>query len=72
MPDQPILTKIHIANDCLLVENDYRPKEMVKDSTGIGLMNLKKRILLLTDKQLLVEQKGNRFTVQIPLVKLSA
>ncbi len=72
LPDQPILTKIHIANDCLLVENDYRPKEMVKDSTGIGLMNLKKRILLLTDKQLLVEQKGNRFTVQIPLVKLSA
>jgi len=70
LPDEPIKVKIYIENDLLCVENDYRPKEDVKDSTGTGLTNLKKRIQLLSDQTLIIDQNENKFLVKIPLVKL--
>ena len=70
LPDKPIHAIIYLADDCLCVKNDRRPKENVKDSTGTGLNNLKKRIKLLTDQTVVVEQTAGTFTVKVPLVKL--
>ncbi|MEM6321014.1 MAG: histidine kinase [Bacteroidota bacterium] len=70
LPDQPIRANVFLANDHLCVQNDRKPKANVKDSTGMGLTNLKKRIKLLTDQTVVIEQMENSFLVKIPLVKL--
>ena len=62
LPGEPINVKIYIENDLLCVENDYRPKEDVKDSTGTGLTNLKKRIQLLSDQELIIEKTKETFS----------
>lgn len=70
LPGNPIHAKIYLEIDHLCVQNDNRPKESVKDSTGTGLNNLKKRIQLLTDQNLIVEKTATSFLVKVPLVKL--
>ncbi len=70
LPDEPIRAKIYLEADHLCVQNTNRPKESVKDSTGTGLNNLKKRIQLLTDQNLIVEKTATSFLVKVPLVKL--
>ncbi len=70
LPDEPIRASIYLEADHLCVQNDNRPKELVKDSTGTGLNNLKKRIQLLTDQNLIVEKTVTSFLVKVPLVKL--
>lgn len=70
LPEQPIRVSIYLHYDFLCVKNDRRPKEKVKDSTGMGLNNLKKRIKLLTDQKVIIEQKAESFLVKVPLVKL--
>jgi len=70
LPDAPISASIYLEGDFLCVENDNRPKEQVKDSTGTGLTNLKKRIQLLTDKNVIIEKTATTFLVKVPLVRL--
>ena len=70
LPEEPIHATIYLENDFLCVKNDRKPKENVKDSTGTGLTNLKKRIRLLTDQTVEIEQTEDTFTVKVPLVKL--
>lgn len=70
LPEEPINAFIYLEDDILCVKNDRRPKANVKDSTGMGLANLKKRIKLLTDQTVVIEQTENTFIVKVPLVKL--
>lgn len=70
LPERPIEVSIYMEADHLCVKNDRRLKEKVRDSTGTGLTNLKKRIQLLTDQTLIVEQQPDSFLVKVPLVKL--
>jgi len=70
LPDQPIHAVIYLEDDMLCVKNDRKPKQNVKDSTGTGLTNLKKRIKLLTDQTVIIEQTADTFLVKVPLVKL--
>lgn len=70
LPEEPIHAIIYMEDDFLCVKNDRRLKEAVKDSTGTGLNNLKKRIQLLTDQNLIIEQTVDTFLVKVPLVKL--
>ena len=70
LPEEPIRASIYLEDNHLCVQNNNRPKESVKDSTGTGLNNLKKRIQLLTDQHLIVEKTATSFLVKVPLVKL--
>jgi len=70
LPEAPIHATIYLENDFLCVKNDCKPKENVKDSTGTGLTNLKKRIRLLTDQSVEIEQTDDVFLVKVPLVRL--
>ncbi|MEL7221076.1 MAG: histidine kinase [Bacteroidota bacterium] len=69
LPAQPVKTKITLTNDYLVISNDFRPKNKVKDSTGTGLLNLASRIALLTDKKLEHQIENDQFVVRLPLVK---
>ncbi len=69
LPDEPITTEIYLEDDCLIIKNELRKKLNVKDSTGTGLDNLRKRIKILTDQEMQVEQGSDYFLVKVPLVK---
>lgn len=51
----------------LVVSNPVYPKLSPSDTNGTGLKNLESRYLLLMDKQIKVENKGDVFNVYLPL-----
>jgi two-component system, LytTR family, sensor kinase len=67
---EPLVIKISIDDDHLVVMNAVRPRtelESIK-STGIGLSNIKNRYQLLTKSPVQIEQDPELFTVKIPLL----
>lgn len=66
-PDDPLHISISLHGDTLVVENPVRKKEAL--SEGIGLINLEKRYLLLTGKQLQHSAGQESFRVAVPLIK---
>lgn len=69
LPESPIHTRISLDDGFLIISNEYRSKNKVKDSTGTGLRNLASRIALLTDKQLDYRIENGHFIVRLPLVE---
>jgi hypothetical protein len=51
----------------LSVSNPLYPKTSPPDTNGIGLKNLENRFLLLMNKQIRINNDGERFTVYLPL-----
>ena len=48
--NKPLKIRIYKDNQHLIVENSFQPKETIKDSTGIGLNNIKNRYQLISKK----------------------
>ena len=68
--DDPLLIKIYTdQNDQLIVENIIKPLLKPPFSSGVGLENIGKRYLLLSDRKPIIEQESNLFVVKIPLLK---
>ena len=65
----PIRSQIRISDKGIEVSNDLKPKNQKVDSTGTGLVNLKTRYKLLTDKDIQII-KDQLFTVKLPMIKL--
>lgn len=60
--------RIYKENNYLVVQNNYQPKETLHLSTSVGLQNIKNRYKLLTDREVLIDQNNQFFTVKIPLL----
>ena len=67
--NNPINIDIDIQDSFLVVGNTYRPKSIKPEGTNTGLTNLKERIRLLTDKNIIIDQNNQLFIVKVPLVK---
>lgn len=67
--EKPLAIRINVQAEQVQVSNNIQEK-LEKDSTGIGLTNLKARYEYLSDQKVLVENKDNRFLVSIPLLKI--
>ncbi len=65
----PLTIDVKIADDYCYVKNNIKEK-LDKDSTGIGLNNLKARYQYLTKKQIGVENDGVDFLVKVPILYL--
>lgn len=55
----------------LVIQNNYQPKKVIKEGTGVGLQNIRKRYYLLTDRAVSIAQDEKRFSVSIPLLTKS-
>jgi len=68
----PLLIRIYISSDLLVIENNYQPKiaSSAQKRNGIGLDNIKLRYKLFTDKTCLIEQTEDTFSVKLPLLQL--
>ncbi len=62
--------RIHIGdgNGYVTVTNVVQKKNILDDSPGTGLSNLKERVKLITGKEMIVNQENHLFLVKLPLV----
>ncbi len=67
---KPLTIDIHLFNNEIVISNTIQEK-LSKDSTGIGLDNLKARFDFLTDRKVTIENDGKTFKVTVPVLKLS-
>lgn len=66
--DRPLTIEVYALNGSLVVRNNLQKKNQLSESTGIGLSNIRNRYKLLGDKQVMVAENDNSFTVSIPLI----
>ena len=65
----PLTVKIYSKQGSLFVENVIRPRRTLAEGTKNGLLNLKKRYVLLRKQELTVKTENNIFSVELPLSK---
>lgn len=67
--DQPLTLSIYVnQNGELVVKNNYQPKKVAPESTGLGLQNTNDRFRLLFNEEIDVNHTNNSFTVTLPLI----
>lgn len=64
---QPLLIRIFLKDEFLMVENNLQPKKNVEPSMGVGLNNIKQRYLRTFGKTVQVSAESDFFTVKLPL-----
>lgn len=67
----PLLIDIESSGTMVSVSNVIREKKIKPPSTGTGLYNLSQRYSFLCKKEISISQAQNRFTVLLPLLKVS-
>ncbi len=65
----PLHIKIAMNHQYLKVSNNLKPKSYLVNSTGIGLKNLSSRYRILCNKDIVIENSNQEFTVKLPLIK---
>ncbi|WP_127845673.1 sensor histidine kinase [Psychroflexus aestuariivivens] len=67
---KPLHIKIYNENNkFLIVENNLNLKRNIKQSTGIGLDNIKFRYEAVVDRTIEIEKTESHFRVKLPLIK---
>ncbi len=65
---EPLRVSIHVADGCLVVENNLQSRPQSETSTGVGLQNIVTRYSLLTNQPVWVGEDDGNFVVKIPLL----
>src|SRR5690554_5588557 len=64
--------KLHITiseeNGMLVVTNNMQQKQSLKESTGVGLQNIRDRYALLTKNPIIINESRKEFSVAIPIL----
>ena len=64
----PLKVTIKEENGCLMVVNNYNPKNTVEKGTKVGLRNIVDRYALLTLKRVKIVKEATVFVVKLPLL----
>lgn len=67
--NNPLKIMINRNEQYLKVSNNSKPKPYRVNSTGIGLKNLSSRYKLICNKDIIIENSAERFTVKLPLIE---
>ena len=67
-PNKKLHIRIYESDGDLVIENNIQPKKVVKESSGVGLRNIRQRYQLLTDRPMKVDKNEKDFWVRIPLL----
>ena len=65
----PLNIKVVLNEKYIHIKNNKRPKPHLVYSTGVGLRNLSSRYKLVCNKDILIENTDNEFTVKLPIIK---
>ncbi|MBL0356494.1 MAG: histidine kinase [Chitinophagaceae bacterium] len=70
--NKPLLIDVHSnGNNTIVVTNNLQAKQTVENSTGIGLQNIIKRYRLVSNKEVIINEDENNFTVALPLLNVN-
>jgi two-component system, LytTR family, sensor kinase len=67
--DQPLSITISAVNNFIEVRNSLNKKNIIHDSTGVGLNNIRQRYELIAGKKIIVEETEKEFIVKLPFLK---
>jgi sensor histidine kinase YesM len=67
--DKPLEINIFIEPEIYIVVENNLQKRYETNSTKQGLINIKNRYAFLSEKDIIISEKNNKFTVKLPLVK---
>jgi sensor histidine kinase YesM len=67
----PLIITVTLENDSLTIHNDKRKKTLRKESSKIGLHNLRERYRLTAGKEITITEDENNFTVTLPLLQIT-
>lgn len=62
--------QVDIKGHNIIVTNNLIPMSSTKESTGVGLENLKERFALLTHKELKITRTADMYSVSVPILYL--
>ena len=65
----PLKIRIERHIDNIVVSNNIQRKNILENKLKTGLLNLKERVKLILDKDLIYEEDNNQFIVKLPIVK---
>ena len=68
---KPLHINVSISDHQLVVSNNIQAKSTQLPSTKLGLANIEKRYALISGKSIKIENDGNQFSVELPLLKTS-
>lgn len=68
MPSKKLYVTISEEDGRLTITNNSQPKRILRESTGVGLKNIRDRYGLLTDKLVEIRKNRNEFSVSIPVL----
>ncbi len=68
MQTRPLHIKIYEKDNFLIVENNLQPKEVIKQSSGVGLGNVQQRYALLTKRKFSVYKTNDAFIAELPIL----
>ncbi len=68
MSDKPLRIKIYESDGFLTVENNLQPKEVLSNSSGVGLTNVKERYKQLTKREFSVYKSATSFIAKLPVL----
>ncbi len=63
----PLEVKIYSREGSIFVDNIMRPRTTIGEGTKHGLLNLKKRYILVCHKEITVRTENNIFSVELPV-----
>jgi len=66
----PLHIQVNKENDYIIVQNNLQLKPTQRESTRIGLSNIRNRYQFLSSKPVEINKTSQFFTVKIPLIKL--
>ncbi len=65
---EPLIVRIYVDGEYLVVRNKVRRKGAHEDSTRLGLENLRSQYELQTEKSVIITQDEDFFTVKLPVL----
>jgi len=69
---KPLHIDVHVnGNNTIVVSNNLQARESVETSTEIGLSNIKKRYLLVSGREVLINKNETNFVVTLPMLTLN-
>lgn len=66
--DRPLVVRFEVDEKMLTVTNNYQPKKKKEKGAGLGLVNIKKRYALHTNREVVWYVQDEKFIVKIPLI----
>lgn len=66
--DEPLRIEIFDDADFLVVRNNKQLRKQIETSNGQGIQQLKQLYTFLTQKQIVIEDKDDTYTIKIPLL----